>query len=65
MTVTEILKSGKTARGKDITASVSIDKYSSVKRYEITISKDGIAWYTVPCAKTTWKKKYTTEQESN
>lgn len=34
------------------------DKFSAVPRYEITVSRDGIARLIQPTAKTTWKKRF-------
>ena len=41
-----------------ITAWEMWDKGSILPRYEITVSKDGIARLVFPTAKTTWKKKF-------
>ena len=41
-----------------ITAWKCVDKYSNVARYEITVSRGGIAYRTEKAARTTWKKKF-------
>ena len=41
-----------------ITAYECIDKYSSAARYEIAVSKNGIARLVFHTARTTWKKKF-------
>lgn len=44
--------------GKTITAWENLDKDSRIPRYEITISRDGIAYEVIKVARTTWKKKF-------
>lgn len=47
------------SNGKDtITAWELWDKNSLTPRYEITISRDSIAYEVIPTARTTWKKKF-------
>lgn len=41
-----------------ITAYELWDKDASAPRYEITVSRDGIARLIQPTAKTTWKKRF-------
>ena len=41
-----------------ITAYEMWDKDAVLPRYEITVSKDGIARLVFPTARTTWKKKF-------
>lgn len=66
MTFCEVLKHGMTASGKHIVCTKCTDKYSTIDRYEITVfGKDGIEIFTIPTARTTWKKKYNAEQASN
>ena len=57
MTICKMLATAK--RGDDtITAYELWDKFSAVPRYEITVSRDGIARLVQPTAKTTWKKRF-------
>lgn len=57
MTVCKVLATAK--RDDDtITAYELWDKFSAVPRYEITVSRDGIAMLVQPTAKTTWKKRF-------
>lgn len=47
------------AVGKDtVTAWELVDKFCAVPRYEITVSRDGIAHTVEKAAKTTWKRKF-------
>lgn len=57
MTVCNLLAE-KTKDGRKISAWKNYDKFCSVPRFEITISKDGIALETIKTARTTWKKKF-------
>ena len=57
MTICKMLATAK--RDDDtITAYELCDKFSAVPRYEITVSRDGIARLVQPTAKTTWKKRF-------
>jgi len=48
-----------TTVGKDtVTAWKLVDKFCAVPRYEITVSRDGIAHTVEKAAKTTWKRKF-------
>ena len=42
----------------DITAYEKLDQYASAPRYEIVISRGGIARLIFSTAKTTWKSKF-------
>lgn len=42
----------------DITAYEYVEKYESAKRYQIIISRNGIARIVIPTARTTWKRKF-------
>ena len=57
MTVCELLAERQSGADR-ITAWRCIDKGSTVPRYEITVSRDGIAYRTEKAARTTWKKKF-------
>ena len=47
-------------RGPDTVSAWELtDKYSARPRYEITESRNGIAYTVTKAAKTTWKKKFT------
>jgi hypothetical protein len=44
--------------GETVTAYENVDKFSSVKRYEIVVARESIAVQVIPTARTTWKKKF-------
>ena len=44
--------------GETVTAYENVDKYSSVKRYEIVVSRGSISIQVIPTARTTWKRKF-------
>lgn len=57
MTICKMLATAK--RDEDtITPYELWDKFSAAPRYEITVSRDGIARLVQPTAKTTWKKRF-------
>jgi len=58
MTVCEQLAVKNRENGERVTAWKMLDKFSTVYRYEITVSKNGIAYEVVKTARTTWKKKF-------
>ena len=43
---------------KVVTAWELTEKYDRFPHYEISVSKDAIGLYRYPCARTTWKKKF-------
>jgi hypothetical protein len=57
MTVCKLLAE-KGKDGKTISAWENLDKYSRVPYYEITVSRDSIAYQVIKTARTTWKKKF-------
>ena len=57
MTICKKLASAE-KHGKEIEAWEKHDEYSLSPRYEITISRDGIAEDVIKAAKTTWKRKF-------
>ena len=56
MTICKELKRAEKQNGETVTAWETQDKFSSAKRYEVTVSRDSMEIYTVKCARTTWKK---------
>ena len=44
--------------GETVTAYENVDKFSSVKRYEIVVSRGSVAIQVIPTARTTWKRKF-------
>lgn len=57
MTICKVLATAK--RDEDTISAYELwDKFSAVPRYEITVSRDGIARLIQPAAKTTWKKRF-------
>ena len=44
--------------GRTVTAWENWDKFAAVPRYEVTVAREGIAEMVIPCARTTWRKKY-------
>lgn len=57
MTVCKILAQGKNGLD-DITVYEKYEKYDSRPYYEITVSRDGIAYLCEKTARTTWKKRF-------
>ncbi len=57
MTICKVLATAK-RDGDTISAYELWDKFSAVPRYEITVSRDGVARLVQPTAKTTWKKRF-------
>ena len=58
MTFCKQLARAEKANGETVTAYEMQDKFSPVKRYEITIARDGYEIETIFCARTTWKRKF-------
>lgn len=57
MTFCKVLKESKV--GQDtVTAYENYDKFCPVPRYEIVVSRDGIAYNVERAAKTTWRRKF-------
>lgn len=49
---------------KTVTAIEEYEKFSSVPRYSVVVSVDGIAVDVIRTAKTTWKKRFREETEA-
>ena len=63
MTFCKIL--AETQNGKKaVTAIEEYEKFSSVPRYSVVVSVDGIAVDVIRAAKTTWKKRFREETEA-
>ena len=58
MTFYTTLKEGTTERGATVTAYKSMDKYSTLEQYAVTVSRGGLGIFTEKCARTTWRKKF-------
>ena len=58
MTICKKLAYKEFDNGKSVSVFEMIDKYSSVPRYELTISKNGFEVETIKVSKTTWKKRF-------
>lgn len=57
MTICKLLATAR--RDEDTISAYELwDMFSAVPRYEITVSRDGIARLIQPTAKTTWKKRF-------
>ena len=57
MTICKLLATAQ-RDGDTVSAYELLDKFSAVPRYEITVSRDGIARLIQPTAKTTWSKRF-------
>ena len=57
MTICKLLAEAE-KNGKTISVYENVDKFSACPYYEISISKDGIAYEVIKTAKTTWKRKF-------
>ncbi len=58
MTVCKMLKQAILNNGEMLQAWEMQDKYSERKRYEVTVSNNGLAYSVYPCARTTWRKRF-------
>lgn len=58
MTIYKPLKCETTSRGYCITATQKQEKYSNIWTYEICVARDGYGLFVIPCARTTWKKRF-------
>ena len=58
MTFCKLLAKHEQENGEIVEAWENWDKFAAVPRYEITVARDGIAHTVVPCARTTWKRKF-------
>ena len=58
MTFCKLLKETTLPNGDTVSAYENIDKYTSVPYYEIVVARGSIAYEVIPCAKTTWRKRF-------
>lgn len=58
MTIYKPLKIETTPRGYCITATQKQEKLEKVWSYEIHVARDGYGIFTIPCARTTWKRRF-------
>lgn len=58
MTVCKMLKQAILNNGEMLQAWEMQDKYSAAKRYEVSVSNNGLAYTVYPCARTTWNRVF-------
>ena len=58
MTLCNLLMARTLPGGKTVEAWEKTDKHAVEPRYEIIVSRDGLALEIIQTARTTWKKKY-------
>lgn len=58
MTFCKLLRETTLDNGDTVQAYAKTEKFESVASYEITISRGCVAYSVIPCAKTTWKKRF-------
>ena len=58
MTFCKLLKEATLPNGDAVQAYQNTEKFESVSTYQIIIARGSIAHDVIPCARTTWKRKF-------
>lgn len=58
MTFCETLKSETTASGYTVIAEKSTEKFENGSNYRVYVAEGSLAFLVIPCAKTTWRKRF-------
>ena len=58
MTFCKLLRQATLPNGDIVEAYANTEKFETIAKYEIVVSRNGIAYDVIPCAKTTWRKRF-------
>lgn len=58
MTFYKLLKKAERDDGVTVSAYQKQEKFSNYWQYEVTLSKGSMAYQVIPCARTTWQRKF-------
>lgn len=65
MTFCKLLKKTSLPNGDTVEAYARTEKFESTATYQVVISRNGIAYDVIPCAKSTWRKRFASVLRDN